>query len=191
MLHISQLRPATFVIAAVCAALAVSPAAATSPGEVTGTVGEYQVVDTSDTPGAVCRYQTISQSDQGYQIKLQRIGVRPPRMRAVEGSQRVGWRVVVWRMRRGHDAVVVARSPIQKATATKTRDAAFERIRVAIDAPERSDVEYRAVVRMFWYHSDGTKQGTARAYVWSYRQVKFYGSSVADGPCPAYEAAAV
>ncbi len=115
--------PVALIISAIFAALAASPAAALSPGETSGVVGWYKHVDTSDRPGAVCRYETIHASDMGYEIKLDRIGVRPPKMRAVNGSQNVGWRIVVWRLRSGFEPTVVARSPIQKATATETRTA--------------------------------------------------------------------
>lgn len=192
----SSRLPVALGLALAFAALAAAPVAADTELGHKGTVGWHQLLDTRRDPGGVCRTET-STGEVSTEIRLDKISVRPPQMRSVGDSQEVAWRIVIQRSRLTYESgtgwtpgpwKLVQKGAIQTATATATEDASFERMRVALDVPNRTNRVYRAVVKMFWYHADGTKQGTARHIVDRYRVHTFDFSRVQRSPCQGYEA---
>ena len=147
--------------------VAVAPVAADTEFGHSGIVGKHSLRDADlDHPGAACRYKNVAFGPRGWENLLKRIDVRPPRMRSVGPSQRVGWRFIVQRSP-VFDAQVwttTYKSPIQKAMAYSGVNASFSAMGVKVSVPAGSynEPEYRVLVRMFWYASDGTVQGTAR-----------------------------
>jgi hypothetical protein len=147
--------------------LAVAPVAADTELGHSGQVGQHSLRDADvDHPGASCRYKTLESGPRGYENLLKRIDVRPPRMRSVGPSQRVGWRFIVQRSPAFEEEVwtTTYKSPIQKATAYAGVNASFDpmSVPVAVPADSYNDPLYRVHVTMFWYASDGTVLGRAR-----------------------------
>jgi hypothetical protein len=105
-----------------------------------GTVGFHELRDGSNG-GAICRYKEVAPSPGNYQYEaeLKWIDVRPPKMKAVAGEQRVGWRFIVERRDRAGgtftDWFVVYRSSVQKATTNTTTNAAFGMMGTRINVP--------------------------------------------------------
>jgi hypothetical protein len=147
-----------------------------------GHVGWHKLIDTEERAGASCIYKTLIEEPSGdselttyWEGRLKWVAVRPPKVRAILGRQTVGWRFIVQRARPGTPTVDSAawkttyRSPIQKARATDEQPAAFTSMGVAIRVPESSRTEnnhiYRVIVKMFWFRSDGSVQGSARHLV--------------------------
>jgi len=153
-----------------------------------GDFGRHRLEDSGTRPGARCHYRTLSVDEHGYRLLLDRISVRPPRMRSIGETGRVGWRAVV---QRGTGTpgtwATVARTRVQTARATAARPAEFERMALAIEARERTDELYRVLVRMRWYGSGGAVRGSARHRVDHHRTVKFYGKATQFGPCQGFE----
>src|SRR5688572_15756315 len=106
--------------------LAVAPVAADTELGHTGKVGAHSLQDTYTNGAAKCTYRTTFEGGSSHWWRLRRIDVRPPRMFAISGSQRVGWRFVVQRSQDQGPWQVVYRSPVQKATASVKSRAAFE-----------------------------------------------------------------
>jgi len=147
---------------------AVPVQADTSLGE-TGTTGFHALRDSESRPSYSCHYKGMyPPSDQDhYEGKLNRIDVRPPKMKAISGQQEVGWRFSVER-RGGSDSNwrVTYRSSIQRDTTSPSRNASFSIRDVKVGLPadgafEDTVYEYRVKVRMFWYRENGGVQGTS------------------------------
>jgi len=109
-------------------------------------------------------------SDQDhYEGKLNRIEVRPPKMKAISGQQQVGWRFMVERLKASTPTPtwkVTYRSSIQRATTSSSRNASFTMRDVEVALPangayEETIYEYRVKVSMFWYRANGDVQGTS------------------------------
>lgn len=163
-------------------ALAVGPVMADAEMGHTGTVGFHKLRDSGYTnAGAECRYKGIYPSPGGYSYegKLKYITVRPPKMKAVPGggSQEVGWQ---FKAQRAVDDVVGAwttryTSGIQRRMTTPSRLADFTDQGVKVRVPtssadDPSHYVYRVLVRMLWYHEDGTVQGKATHLVQYYSE---------------------
>jgi hypothetical protein len=162
-------------LAAAAVALAVAPVAADTELGHKGTVGQHSLRDTSSKGGVKCVFRTLSESNIHWEGGLARIDVRPPKMKAVSGRQTVGWRFIVQRSKDHGPWKVTYRSPIQKAKATTTTLASFSKMSIKVNVPAASRHEnrhfYRVNVKMFWYRSNGTVQGTARHRVDWYQDV--------------------
>jgi hypothetical protein len=169
------------VSALVFAALAVSPALADAEAGHTGTVGFHALVDKGNKGGATCEYKRVTPSPGGYsyEAKLKWINVRAPKVRAISGSQEVGWRFMVERQIQENLAtpwVLRYTSPIQKHVTNSTTNAQFSTrgINVNVGTAGVDDEPvylYRVKVKMFWYMPDGSVQGTATHLVEFYKLV--------------------
>jgi hypothetical protein len=137
----------------------------------TGTTGFHALRDTPDSPGYSCHYKGIYPPSGGdrYEGKLNRIDVRPPKMKAVSGRQEVGWRFIVERLN-GSDSSsnwkVTYKSSIQRDTTSSSRNASFSIRDVNVRVPANGAYEdtiymYRVKVKMFWYTANGGVQGTS------------------------------
>lgn len=166
--------------ALVVAVLAISPVLADEELAHTGTVGFHALRDAASAGGAICRYKRINPSPGGYsyEAKLKWIDVRPPKVRAISGSQEVGWRFMVERVRQVANDTWVLRytSPIQRDVTNVSTNAEFtlRGINVVLSTTSADDDPqylYRVKVKMFWYRANGTVQGTATHLVSNYRQV--------------------
>ena len=181
---------ATFLLALIVAA----PAVAQIEQGHTGTVGPHSLRDSSTKPGATCRFRRIQPSPGGYsyEAKLNRIDVRPPKVRAISGSQEVGWRFFV--QRRGWESsgqgygefgpwVVTYQSPIQRDVTHAGTNASFTTMGIGVNVPtSKPFYEYRVQVKMFWYRPDGRTQGTATHRVEWYKSVYNNWPDWAGGP---------
>ena len=148
---------------------AVPVQADTELGE-TGTTGFHALRDSEMAPGYTCHYKGIyPPTADDYSGKLNRIDVRPPKMRAISGRQEVGWRFIVER-RNGSDGashwVVTYKSSIQRDTTSASQNASFSRRTINVRLPadgvnEDTIYDYRVKVKMFWYTANGGIQGTS------------------------------
>lgn len=156
----------------------------------TGTVGFHELRDGSNG-GAICRFEEVVPSPGNYQYEaeLKWMDVRPPKMKAIAGEQRVGWRFIVQRRDFAGgplgDWFVVYRSSVQKATTDPTTNAAFTLMGARINVPgdfydDLPASGFRVLVKMFWYDVGGSIQGTATHLVERYKAV--YGND--DGTHP-------
>jgi hypothetical protein len=175
-------RPAllAFISAMLFAVVGAGPVLADLEQGHTGTVGFHELRDTS-TAGAVCRYEEIKPSPSGvdYEAELKWIDVRPPKIRAISGQQRVGWRFII--ERRDFDGtlgpwVVKYKSAVQRDVTTSTKNASFAMMGVRVNVPANNSDEppfsgFRVHVKMFWYHADGSIQGSAKHLVERYKSV--------------------
>ena len=166
--------------ALVVTALAMSPVLADEEYGHTGTVGYHHLRDSASGGGAICSYKRVNPSPGGYsyEAKLKWIDVRPPKVRAISGSQEVGWLFKVERVRNVSDALWVLRytSPIQRDVTNASTNAEFSLrgINVILNTTSADDDPqylYRVKVKMFWYRANGTVQGTATHIVSNYKQV--------------------
>src|SRR5829696_4560402 len=128
----------------------------------TGTVGQHSLQDTTGSPGATCKYATIVADND---LKLRRIVVRPPLMRAVEGrsAQTVGWKFTVQLRVQGiggaTDWVIRYTSPEMTAVTDDAHNALFSDAAVRVRPGRRTAggmKQYRVVVTMLWHRADGS-----------------------------------
>ena len=165
------------------ALLASGPVLADTDIGTTGVVGAHSLVDTGTKTGVTCRYGVIL---------LKHLDVRPPRMRAVSGTQAVAWRFAVLRTRVPDSGDATTKqtytSPWQSGWATTTKNARFSNMGVNVTVPRDGrqifGVEYQYVVNveMDWLQPDGAITGTSTHRVDNYRWVAGAGASV-WGPC--------
>src|SRR5687768_4400045 len=128
------LPPTRFLLTTISALLvaltAAAPVQADTSLDETETTGAHSLRDSESGPGYSCHYKGVYPPSGGdsYEGKLNRIGVRPPRMKAISGRQEVGWRFMVERLN-GSDAssnwMVTYKSSIQRDTTSSSRNAAF------------------------------------------------------------------
>lgn len=159
----------------------------------TGTVGKHSLHDESGSPGATCRYRTVLDDND---LKLRRIVVRPPLMRAVEGgiAQTVGWTFTVQRRVQGiggaTDWVNRYTSPEMTAVTDDTHDASLSKasIRVRPGGQAAGGMnQYRVFVTMLWHRADGSIQGKARHRVDYYALTSDMGlTDTGGGKCDAF-----
>ncbi len=172
--------------------LAIGPVAADTELGHKGDVGVHWLKDSYANGGAKCSYLTTFQGPISHKWGLNRIDVRPPRMRAISGVQTVGWRFIVQRTE-GHEGAwaVTYRSPIQKRTASASTNAAFSAMGVKVVVPEfADDLSYRVIVKMVWFGPNGSQQGSAKHEVDFFRMQQDDGEvyADADGDCPSEKA---
>ena len=128
------------------ALLASGPVLADTDIGMSGVVGAHSLVYTGTKAGATCRYNVSL---------LKHLDVRPPRMRAVSGTQAVGWRFAVLRTRYPDIGVATTKktytSQWQTAWATTTKNARFGTMSVNVIVPRDGrtfDVYYEYVVNV-------------------------------------------
>lgn len=163
----------------------------------TGQVGQHSLRDDAAHPGAWCTYEEVPPPpDEDWAGKLTYIEVRKPRVNAISGTQRVGWRFIVQRTELVAPSapwVTTYKSPVQRANATVTTIAPFTNMGIKVNLPADSSAEdpgytYRVRVKMFWYRDDGTTKGTAVHQVEEYATVEsFYGGWFTEEDCRAYK----
>jgi hypothetical protein len=198
------------VVAAIGALLfagsVVNPVLADTEQGHTGTVGFHQLRDNSTYGASLCGYTGTGSPPSGYSYEgeLDTLAVRPPKVRAISGSQKVGWRFTV--QRRSEDELSAMwfswvdryRSPIQRKVTNSTTNAAFTWMDVDVNVPTSSfeatpRYQYRVLVKMFWFRADGSIQGTATHRVdwytsWydNWPSEDGYKTSVKSRPCLAW-----
>jgi hypothetical protein len=166
---------ASLLLAVLVAIMAAGPAAADAELGHKGQVGAHYMRDTYSDGAAKCTYRTTFEGSGSHWWKLRRIDVRPPRVFAISGSQKVGWRFVIQRSEDQGPWQVAYRSPVQKATASVNTRAAFASMgsRVSVPPPSSQFDNHhfiRVVVKMIWYRADGSQRGSARHLVDFYRE---------------------
>jgi len=144
--------------------------ALTATGPVVGASTAGKAAPPDHGSVVTCNYRTNSPGP-AFSAKVRRIVVTPPEMFAKSGHQTVGWRFSVRRTIDEGDVPshkVTYRSPIQRATATTTKAAAFTTQSFGVALPtnveDERDVVYQVVIRMFWYRSDASVQ-SATSYL--------------------------
>jgi hypothetical protein len=184
----------SIVLASIVAVMAVGPVAADTELGHKGTVGKHSLRDSARQGGIFCRYKTLSESKNHYEGKLNRLVVRPPKMRAISGVQKVGWRFIVQRSNYDGPWKRTYRSPIQTAKAYSHTNASFTRMSVKVNVPRDgvdgefdASYSYRVIVKMFWYRPNGTIRGSARHLVDYAHYVNYGGGDGIGGtPCEGY-----
>jgi hypothetical protein len=173
----SRRRPVTasVLLAALVAIFAAGPVGADTELGHKGKIGAHSLRDTYTNGAAKCTYRTTFEGSGSHWWRLRRIDVRPPRVFAISGSQKVGWRFVVQRSKDQGPWQVAYRSQVQKATASVNSRAAFESMGSRVSVPPPSSQFdnhhfFRVVVKMIWYRADGSQQGSARHLVDFYRE---------------------
>jgi hypothetical protein len=174
--------------------MAVSPVLADTERGHAGTVGKHSLQDELGSPGATCRYTTVSLYDND--LKLRRIVVRPPLMRAVEGksAQTVGWTFTVQRRVQGIGGATEWVNRYTSSEATAVTDDAHDASFTKASVPVRPGgnlaggvYQYRVLVTMLWHRADGSLQGTARHRVDYYTRRSDIGlTDVRVGKCDAF-----
>ena len=170
-----------FVSAILLSIIAAGPVLADTELGHTGTVGFHELRD-GRNGGAICRYEELfpSPSNFEYEAELDWIDVRPPKMKAAAGRQRVGWRFIV--ERRDYirpdltDWFVVYRSSVQQAVTNTKTNAAFATMGFRPNVPadrfeELPIASFRVQVKMFWYGEGQTIEGTATHLVDRYKAI--------------------
>ena len=142
----------------------------------TGTVGSHSLRDSTTAPGDTCKYREITDPPYESVYVLKRITVAPPRVRAISGTQKVGWKFTVQRKESFEGAstgwLETYSSPIQTAMTNSAHDAAFTSKTVSvIGAHTDTLLRYRVLVTMLWYRANGSIQGTAIQQVHWYKLV--------------------
>lgn len=160
------LAMATFAIAALATT---QPALA---GEIsrTGTIGQYNVVDTKTDQSVLAHYRWYNSDNVGW---LKKFVVDPPRMKAVAGrtDQTVGWQFYVERKDCGFFDCSrwkkTYTSPEMTAVTDDSHNAAFTSASVHVYVPcghlcEDLVSAYRVTIKMIWHKPNGNVQGSAR-----------------------------
>ena len=178
-------RPTRFLLITISTLLlaftAAMPVQADTPVDETGTTGFHALRDSPDKPGYTCHYKGMYPPSGGdrYDGKLNRIGVRPPKVRAISGQQEVGWRFMVERMNVSElntNWVVTYKSSIERDTTSSSRNALFSMRDVDVRLPADgfngdTQYDYRVKVKMFWYTANGGVQGTSTHLADWYKEV--------------------
>jgi hypothetical protein len=151
------------LLALLAGLLAAGPAPADTALAHQGTVGKHSLRDSSSNGGVSCFYSEPQEMSPGEWLAgLRRLEVRPPKVKSSAGSQRVGWRFIVQRTHQvSPEWVVTYKSPVQKAMATLTGNAAFSAVTIKVSVPDYP-VYYRVDVVMFWYDAAGRRKARHR-----------------------------
>lgn len=198
---VAQRRVASAVVsAALLTFVAVGPALADGELGHTGRVGQHSLRDSPLKSGATCAYKRVVPSPGGYHYegRLKELTVRPPRVRAIAGTQTVGWRFIVQlaAIQSNHSAgpwQSTYDSSIQTAVTDSTHNARLTAKSIGGVKVPTSSVDdgppwyvYRVLVKMFWYWPDGRVQGTATHEVQYYRWVYGGGWTEPNEECNAW-----
>jgi hypothetical protein len=162
--------------------------------KVTGTVGAHSLWDTEAVPGATCLFKHRSGT-----YRLSHIGASPPRMKAVPGmgTEVVAWSFTVQRriVDSGGAGPWKDRFTSQKfTTSTNAKHNAYfggeqgVHVVVPFEAGGAASANYRVIVKLFWYESDGTTiLGTATDRVDWYYPDQGKGVPTFHHFCPDYD----
>jgi hypothetical protein len=141
-------------------------------GAQTGQTGNYLFIDSSSTPGAVCKYERVSDTRAKiYQITVKAPQVWWPDRNSDNNTEhgKVGWRAIIDHTNAGPGFVKLKQSAIQYATAYEgypggydlADKAPFTNISVGITASDLpSGDELRVKVKAIWFKKDGTQLGS-------------------------------
>ncbi len=186
-------RPGRAAVAATAmfmiALLSSGPVLADTDIGTSGVVGVHSLVDTHSKAGVTCRYNAAV---------LKYVDVRPPRMRAASGRQKVAWRFAVVRTRIPYPGPTTVKttytSPWQSVWATTTKNARFSTKTINVTIPRdgrAGGVEYSYVVNveMVWYQSNGRITGRSTHRVDNYRWVVGTWAQTDHTPCDGWVAA--
>ena len=149
-----------------------------------GIVGRHVFVDSTDRPGARCRYHAIDHvTDVAPTVDVAEfvgVAVRPPKVGAVKRLryQRGGWRFVVQELLPDGEWTKVKRSRLQIAKGSHQHAAKFSRMRVRYDGDP--DAEYRVVTKAYWFRRHRRSMGVATQLI-DFYMVR---DEVAEGSCP-------
>ena len=192
-----------FVSAVLFAVIGAGPVLADVEQGHRGTVGFHDLRDGAKG-GVVCRYRETVPAPSGYdyEAELKWIDVRPPKVRAISEPQRVGWKFLIERRDVGGDWRVVYKSSTQSDLTSSTTNASFAMMGAAVNVPADSADDtpqsaFRVQVKMFWYASDGTIQGSAKHLVERYKSILGNADgthptiSVDPSPCAGWQAFSV
>jgi hypothetical protein len=154
--------------------------------------GDNSLSDTSDSPGATCKYQ------QGFGNDLRSIKVQPPKVYARDRSggvdtQNVAWRVVIQRQDpapNGAWSTVYRGDPVS-GTATAATPAAFSEQTIPYEITNDDPAPYRVLVKIIWHRFDGSgRMGTVTRRVDFYRYEDQMGFPIdgdaAKSSCPGH-----
>jgi len=162
--------------------------------KVTGTVGAHSLWDTEAVPGATCLFKHRSGT-----FRLSHIDASPPRMKAVPGmgTEVVAWSFTVQRriVDSGGAGPWKDRFTSQKFTSSTNakHNANFGgaqgvHVVVPFEAGGDASANYREIVKLFWYKSDGTTiLGTATERVDWYYPDQAKGVPMFHHFCPDYD----
>jgi hypothetical protein len=142
-----RVAASAFVVASVAATVICGPVAAYSPPSS----------DYGNT--ATCNYRAPGDGPS-FNFRIKKIIVTPPVLYGTDSTHNVGWRFVVTRSKSwgGDPWKVTYRSPIEKATATKSQAAHFttKSVDVAIPNVENvASVSYHVTLKLYQYSSSG------------------------------------
>ncbi|MFV2062175.1 MAG: hypothetical protein ACC726_01520 [Chloroflexota bacterium] len=140
--------------------MAAGPAAAHPAGDGEGhrgKVGRHAFVDSEKRPGVRCLYAPVEPTTDKVPVivgELVGVGVRPPKVAAIDRTdrvdrQRVGWRFIL-QERIGKGAwTAVKRSPLQIRRTSDKKAAQFSRMRIRYDGNPEAD--YRVKTKAYWF----------------------------------------
>lgn len=164
------------------ALLASGPVLADTDIGTSGVVGKHSLVDTRTKAGVTCSYGPTL---------LKHLDVRPPRMRAVSGTQAVAWRFAVLRTRYPDTGDATTKTTYtsrwQTASTTTRRNARFSTMGIKVTVPRDGRTwgvyyEYAVRVEMAWLQPNGAITGRSIHRVDNYRWVQG-GRASTQGPC--------
>ncbi len=195
---INRILRAALIGGTAISALAIAqPAMAYTELGTTGTVGKHSLSDTEVNPGATCRYDFSSANGA---FKLKHISVLAPGMRAVPGMgiEKVAWSFTVQRRIISFGGVEPwddrYTSPKFKSSTDSHHHAQFDqgsegvKVVVPYQAGADASAEYRVIVNLFWYKTDGTTVlGTATDRVDWYYPDQSNGHTFFQKFCPDYD----
>ena len=121
-----------------------------------------------------CRYRSVPVEGWDWKMELRRLRVDPPTAFAKRAQQTVGWRFVV--QRRSDVNTTWKRihvSPIQKSGPLGyLQYADFTRMTFDVPHPNQPGTDYRVVVKIYWYASNGSLQSRDRFLINDYRVLR-------------------
>jgi len=173
------------VIAAVAAALALTLglSGVVAADSTTGSVGHYLVTDGNSvaTAGAACLYSTPGGGIYNiYRIVGRRPSVWWPDTNSSISGQHgtVGWRLIVkYKSPSATSWTLLKQTTIQKATAHEDSPAydpndkaAFSNLWININYANfsQANTTFKALIKIYWFRSDGSVRGTATHTVQNY-----------------------
>jgi hypothetical protein len=123
-----------------------------------------------------CRYASTQVPGWSGGMRLKRVTVQPPTLFSDGGPGQVGWRMLVQHRYDSARWERIFASGIQRAEATPTSAAPFTRMTALIDSPmvvkDESGafvgVDYRVILRFYWFAPDGSIERVERTRLASY-----------------------
>ena len=148
-------------LTAIGVVMAVGPALGHEDGDDDGhrgKTGRHAFVDSESRPGARCLYAPAEPtSDEKLSVAaamLVGVAVRPPKVAAIDRTdrvdhQRVGWRFIVQQQIGDGEWTNVRRSSLQVRRTTDNHAARFARMAVRVKSSPEAN--YRVITRAYWF----------------------------------------